>query len=86
MTPAEIDRLSLEELRRFAHHQRDLIEAFRRQNNNQRNRIRDLEQQIETMERQLRRYDAKGRRVWTDDERKVLRSLTKQARVYRSSE
>lgn len=31
-------------------------------------------------------YDAKGRRVWTDDERKVLRSLTKQARVYRSTD
>lgn len=50
MTPAEIDRLSLEELRRFAHYQRDLINAFRRQHNYHLNRIRDLEQQIETME------------------------------------
>ena len=50
MTPAEIDRMPLVELRRLAHHQRCLINAFRRQNNDQRNRIRDFEQQIKTMD------------------------------------
>ena len=51
MTPAEIDRLPLEELRRLAHHQRCLINAFRRQNNDQRNRIHDLEQQLQALKR-----------------------------------
>lgn len=52
--PAEIDRLPLVELRRFAHHQRCLINAFRRQHNYHLDYIRDLEQRIKTMERQLR--------------------------------
>lgn len=47
--PAEIDRLPLEQLRRFAHHQRVLIEAFRRQHNYHLDYIHDLEQQIKTL-------------------------------------
>lgn len=64
---AVIDRLPLEELRRFAHHQQTLIErllrerethlsqvevAFRRRHNEQLNRIRNLEQQIKDLKAQ----------------------------------
>lgn len=52
--PAEIYRLPLEELRRFALRQRDLVNAFRRQHNYHLDYIQDLEQRIKNMERQLR--------------------------------
>lgn len=64
MTPAEIDRMPLEELRRLAHHQRCLINAFRRQHNYHLEYIHDLEQQI----KRLRQVCAdEHTRMWADE-------------------